>query len=70
MQNHCRSVFRFDLQNELIPNQPNVTVKAAATASRDAVAFPASYFKYSRTRVTAPKTAIARKSVPVTSSHN
>jgi hypothetical protein len=39
-------------------------------ATRLAVVWPTSYFLYSRTTARVPSTAIVKKTVPVTSSHN
>ena len=57
-------------QNELMPNQANVTVKQIATATRPKPTRPAWYFVYSCARAIPPLAAITRKTRPVTSSHN
>ena len=56
------------LQNELIPNQANITVKHIATTTRLGFALPPWYWAYSRKSATLPMAAKTRKTKPVTSS--
>src|SRR2546423_15354609 len=57
-------------QNELTPNQPNVTVKQTAMATLPDVVFPCVKRTYSRTSAMPPITAKHRKTKPVTSSQS
>ncbi len=62
--------FFFTLQNEVTPNQANVTVKQIAITTRADPTRPAWYFAYSCASATPPRAAIARKTNPVTSSQS
>ena len=68
-RNHGRWLFLRTLQNELRPNHANVRVKHTARITRPAVARPAVYFAYSRASAIPPTPAMAKKTVPITSSH-
>jgi hypothetical protein len=67
---HCRWRFLRARRKELTPNQAKATVKQAEIARRLEVVSSARYLAYSRTSVVAPKRAIARNKVPVTSNQS
>ena len=58
---HYRRPFCLTLQNELIPNHANVTVKQIATTTPRNPARPDAYFAYSFADSIPPNAAIARK---------
>ncbi len=67
---HYRRPFCLTLQNELTPNQANVTVKQIATTTPRNPARPAAYFAYSRADSIPPIAAIPRKTTPITSNQS
>ena len=65
-----RCLFLRTLQNELTPNQTNVSAKHTVTATRPSPTCPAWYFPYSLKLAPAKLRAITKNRTPTNSSHS